>query len=82
MTPWGVANLDLRGLIGRIYVDHQTLLHTKSVSSGPHGFREEGFWKFFSYIVLHKHITPALSGVLQGLDLQDLKRDTLHIATY
>ena len=28
--------------VGRMNVgDHQTLLHTKSVSSGPHGFREE-----------------------------------------
>ena len=30
--------------VGRIYVgDHITLLHTKSVSSGPHGFREKDF---------------------------------------
>ena len=37
-----VASLDPRGMVGRIYVgDHQTLLHTKSVGSGPHGFREE-----------------------------------------
>ena len=42
--PKGMANLDPRGIVGRIYVgDHQTLLHTKSVSSGPHGFREEDF---------------------------------------
>ena len=42
--PWGVASLDPRGLIGRIYVvDHYTLLHTKYISSGPHGFREEAF---------------------------------------
>ena len=28
----------------QVYVgDHQTLLHTKSVSSEPHGFREEDF---------------------------------------
>ena len=28
--PWGVANLDPRGMIGRIYVEyHLTLLHTK-----------------------------------------------------
>ena len=40
--PLGVASLDPRGLIGRIYVgDHQTLLHTKYISCGPHGFREE-----------------------------------------
>ena len=39
-----MANLDPRGMVGRINVeDHQTLLHTKSVSSGTHGFREEDF---------------------------------------
>ena len=45
MTPRvGVANLDPSGMVGRIYLgDHQTLLHTKSVGSGPHGFREEDF---------------------------------------
>ena len=42
----GVASLGPRGLIGRIYVGEQTLLHTKYVSSGPHGFREEDFFKF------------------------------------
>ena len=40
----GVASLDPRGLIGRIYVGEPlTLLHTKYISSGPHGFREEDF---------------------------------------
>ena len=39
-----MANLDPRGLIGRIYVgDHYPLQHTKYISSGPHGFREEVF---------------------------------------
>ena len=42
--PRDMASLDSRGLIGRIYVvDHYTLLHTKYISSGPHGFREEDF---------------------------------------
>ena len=42
--PWGVANLDPRGMIGRIYVEyHLTLLHTKYTSFRPCGFREEGF---------------------------------------
>ena len=46
-------------MVGRINVeDHQTLLHTKSVSSGPHGFREEEFLMFFSYVALYKHMTP------------------------
>ena len=44
MTPGGVANLDPRGMIGRIYVEyHLTLLHTKYTSFRPCGFREEGF---------------------------------------
>ena len=42
--PRGVSNLDPRGMVGRIYVgDHLTLLHTKYLSSGPHGFRETFF---------------------------------------
>ena len=40
--PRGVASLDPRGMVGRIYIgDRQTLLYTKSVSSWPHGFRED-----------------------------------------
>ena len=45
--PRGVANLDPRGMIGRIYVgDHLTLLqvvHIKYLSSGHYGFRKEDF---------------------------------------
>ena len=45
--PRGVANLDPRGMVGRIYVgDHLTLLQTKYLSSKPYGFRED-FWIFF-----------------------------------
>ena len=48
--PRGVASLGPRGLICRIYVgDHLTLLHTKYVSCGPHGFREDVFKFFFHY---------------------------------
>ena len=48
--PWGMASLDARGLIVRIYVgDHDTLLHTKYISCGPHGFREEDFLSFSHY---------------------------------
>ena len=40
----GVANLDQRGMIGRINVEyHLTLLHTKYTSFRPCGFREEDF---------------------------------------
>ena len=42
--PQGMANLDPRGMVGRIYVGvHLTLLHTKYLSSEPYGFREEDF---------------------------------------
>ena len=44
--PQGMGNLDPRGMVGRIYVgDHYTLQHTKYMSCGPHGFREEDFFK-------------------------------------
>ena len=47
--PLGMASLDPKGLIGRIYVGgHYTLLHTKYISSGPHGFRED-FLSFSHY---------------------------------
>ena len=49
MTPWGMASLVPRGLIGRIYVgDYYTLLHTKYISCGPHVFRED-FLSFFFF---------------------------------
>ena len=42
--PRGVANLDPRGMIGRIYVEYDlTLLHTKYTSFRHCGFREEDF---------------------------------------
>ena len=48
--PRGVANLDPRGIVGRVYVgDHLTLLHTKYLSSGPYGFGKENFWSFSLY---------------------------------
>ena len=50
MTQLGVANLDPRGMIGRIYEGyHKTLLHTKYIHVGfrPCGFRED-FFVFFT----------------------------------
>ena len=42
--PRSVANLDPRGMNGRIYVEyHLILLHTKYTSFMPYGFREEDF---------------------------------------
>ena len=46
--PRGMANLDPRGMVSRIYAgDHLALLHTKYLSSGPNGFRERDFLSFF-----------------------------------
>ena len=48
--PRGVANLDPRSMIGRIYVGyHLLLLHTKYKSSGPHGLRKEDFFYIFLF---------------------------------
>ena len=50
MTPGAWPAWTPGGLIGRIYVaDHYKLLHTKYISSGPHGFREEDFLCFFPH---------------------------------
>ena len=50
MTPGVWPIWTPRGLSGRIYVgDYYTLLHTKYISSGPHGFREEDFLSFPHY---------------------------------
>ena len=46
MMTRGVANLDSRSMIGRIYLGYHLLLHTKYKSSGPHGLREEDFFIF------------------------------------
>ena len=49
-----------QGLDWQDYVgDHQTLLHIKYISSGPHGFREEDFFKFFPIISLWELMTPG-----------------------
>ena len=49
MGVHGCDQFDPRGLIGRIsVVDHYTLLHTKYISSVPHGFRED-FLSFSHY---------------------------------
>ena len=79
--PQGVARLCPRGWIGRIYVgDHQLLLHTKYVSCGPHGFREEDF---FSIISLWELMTPGGKPVwTPGACLAWLRRGPLNIATY
>ena len=58
--PRGMASLGPRGLIGRIFVgDYLMLSHTKYVSCGPHGFREEDFLNFFFNIILRELMTPG-----------------------
>ena len=44
----GMACMDPRGTVGRIYEEeHYTLLQTKYESSRPCGFGEENFFMFF-----------------------------------
>ena len=59
--PRGVANLDPRGMVGRIDVgDHLSLLHTKYLSTGPYGFNEKDFLKYFSIIRLWELMSPGV----------------------
>ena len=60
--PRGMASLDPRGLIGRIYVgDHLTLLHIKYIRCGPHGFREEDFFKLFPLSVYESYCPRGMA---------------------
>ena len=75
--PQGMANLDHRSMVGRIFVgDHLTLLHTKYLSSGPHGFRGDDFFSFSHYksmgvICWHgnKNSNPISPKILYSLSL-------------
>ena len=49
MTPRGLASLDPRGLIGRIYIGDLYYILNIYISCGPHGFREEDFLSFSRY---------------------------------
>ena len=59
------------------------MLHTKYISSGRHGFREEDFLSFSHYksMGLHDPLGRGLFGP-RGLDWQDLCRRPLNIASY
>ena len=74
--PRGVANLDPRGMIGRIYVEYQlTLLHTKYTSFRPCGFSlEKKIFKCFLIISLWQIMMPPGCGPFgpQGHDWQEL----------
>ena len=78
--PWGVASLDPMGFIGSNYVgDHYKLLHTKYISSGHHGFREEDFLSFSHYKSVGANDTRGSTN-LDGW--QNLCRRLLNIASY
>ena len=48
MSTGSAVNLVPTGMVARMHLgDQLTLLHTKYLSSWPHGFREEDFLKFF-----------------------------------
>ena len=73
--PRGVANLDPRGMIGRINVEyHLTLLHTKYTSFRTCGFREEDFLMFFPILSLWQIMTSPGRGQFgpQSHDWQEL----------
>ena len=56
----GVANLDPRGNVGRIYVgDHLMLLYTKYLSSGPNGFSEKKIFQLVSHYKSMKIMSPG-----------------------
>ena len=55
----GVANFDPRSKVDRFYVgDHYTLLHTKYISCGSCGFRED-FFKSFSHYRSIESLDPG-----------------------
>ena len=81
----GMANFDVRGMVGRIYVGkHETLLQTKYISYWLHGFRKEDCLKFFSHYTSMKLImTPGHSQFRpQGHGWQDLCGGSLDIVIY
>ena len=82
IDPQGVASLNSRGLIGRIYVvEHKMLLHTKYM----YIWFQRRFLKFLlkNKISLWKLLIHGMWPVLpQGLDWWDLCRGPLDITTY
>ena len=57
--PQGMANLNLRGMIGRIYIgDHQTNYILNLLALGLMVSKKKIFLMLFSYIALYKHMTP------------------------
>ena len=82
--PRGVANLDPRSMIGKIYVEyHFTLLHIKYTSLGL-VVLEKKIFKCFLIISLWQIMTPPGCDQLgpQGHDWQELLRGLLNIASH
>ena len=76
--PRDMANLDPRGIIGRIYVEyHLILLHTRYTSFRPCCFREEDLKCFSHYKPMVDYGAPGvrpiwtpgsrLAGIIKGL---------------
>ena len=74
--PQGGAMFDPKVMVGRIYKEDYTLLHTKYEISRPCGFEEEDFYV--------SHDAPVAEPVCtQGTWFAGfMKRTTIHIATY
>ena len=76
----GLASLDPRGFIGRIYVgDHYSLLHTKYIICGPHGFSFTiPDYSVFDWVCppdcahFHPHLPPS-HGTETNSDLHHLR---------
>ena len=80
MTPPGVACMDPRDTVGRIYKeDHYTLLHTKYEKSGSCGFGEEDFSFYVLPIVSLCELSVAMETTL--LIQSAPKRNTINPPT-
>ena len=65
--PWGMANLDPRDLIVRIYVgDHVTLLHTKNTSGGPLTWFQRRRFLFFMFVCVEVLRPSQPNGVMSS----------------
>ena len=60
-VPGGLAFMNPRGTVGKIYKDHHySLLHIKYESSGPCGFREEDLFINFFFIISLWELSVAM----------------------
>ena len=82
MTP-GVANLDPRGRVARIYVgDLKTFLYTDYINCEPHGFREVLFFIIIIFIYNFGLMGPGTRCFpYQYVQLQTYESRTLFLMT-